>query len=73
MNIEERAKRSPEILRAKRTRLFRAFDIYKQNVSYGLVDETNDRHEEIKAWYNKCRELDYEAINNPPLEIKKYL
>ena len=73
MNIEERAKHSKEVLRAKRSRLFRAFDVYKQNVSYGLVEETTEKHEEIKSWYNKCRELDYEAINNPPQEIAKYL
>jgi len=73
MNLLERAQHSQEILRNKRARLFKAFDIYKQNVSYGLVSETQEKHEAITEWYNACLELDYEAINNCPQDIQRYL
>lgn len=73
MGIKERAEHSQEILRSKRKRLFKAFDIYKQNVSYGIFDETNKRHNEISEWYQKCLNLDYNAIINYPSELEKYL
>lgn len=60
-------------LREKRNKVFKAFDIYKQNVSYGLVTETKAKHNEITEWYQSCLDLDPEAINNIPDEIKPFL
>ena len=62
-----------EYLREKREKAFKAFDIYKQNVNYGIVKEDDKTHAKIIAWYNRCLELDQEAINNIPNEIKAYL
>ena len=73
MSVLERANHSQEVLRNKRTKLFKAFDIYKQNVAYGLINETEQQHENITTWYQECLELDYDAINNCPQEIQKYL
>lgn len=72
-NIRERAKNCPELLRAKRKRLFKAFDIYKQNVAYHLIIESEERHNEIITWYSQCLDLNANAINNYPNEIKPYM
>ena len=73
MKPSERAKRTPEVLRKQRARLFKAFDIYKENVNYGLINETQETHDKLVVWYNLCLELDYNAINNCPSELERYL
>ncbi len=73
MSVVDRANHTPEVLRKKREKLFKAFDIYKQNVAYKLVSETKDRHAEIVAWYRNALDLDYEAITNYPEELNQYL
>lgn len=60
-----------EELRAKREPLLQAFDIYKSNVSYGIVADIN--RVEIITWYNSILDLDEETINNPPQEIRRYM
>lgn len=62
-----------EMLREARKKCFKAFDIYKTNVSYGIITETKAKHTEIIDWYKSCCELDKEAIANVPSEIKKYM
>ena len=69
----ENAKHDLSVLRNQRARLFKAFDIYKSNVEYGVVPETQETHDLITTWYLACLELDYQAINNPPSEIIRYL
>ena len=69
----ENAKRNIEVLRNKRARLFKAFDIYKENVNYGLIQEDEETHNKLTAWYLNCLELDYESITNCPSEIERYL
>ena len=73
MSVLDRAKHSAEVLRKQRSRLFKAFDIYKTNVKYGIEQESEEQHTEMVAWYQKCLDLDYEAINNPPVEVVRYL
>ena len=73
MKPSERAKHTPEVLRKQRARLFKAFDIFKENVNFGIIPLSDERKYEIIAWYSKCLELDYQAINNPPSEIIRYL
>ena len=73
MKPSERAKRTPEVLRKQRARLFKAFDIYKENVNYGLINETQETHDKLVVWYNGCLELDYNAINEYPNELERYL
>ena len=69
----ENARHNLDVLRTKRARLFKAFDIYKSNVEYGVIDETQETREKIVSWYKKCLDLDYNAINNCPTELEKYL
>ena len=73
MSVIERAKHSAEVLRKQRAIIFKAFDIYKSNVEYGVIPETQETHDLITTWYLACLELDYQAINNPPSEIIRYL
>ena len=73
MSIIDRANHTQEVLRVKRTKLFKAFDIYKENINYGLIEETQETHDKLVVWYNACLELDYDAINEYPQEIEKYL
>lgn len=73
MSVIERAKHSVEVLRKQRAIIFKAFDIYKSNVEYGVVLESEETHSEILSWYLKCLDLDYDAINNVPSEVSRYL
>lgn len=72
-NLEKEGEKSTEMLRHKRAKLFKAFDIYKTNVSYKLLSETKNRHGEIVEWYQKALDLDEEAILNYPEELNQYL
>lgn len=72
-NLIKRAESSPEYLRRKRVRAFEAFDIYKSNVYYGIVSETEECHRKIVSWYKSCLDLSLDAINNLPEEVKVYL
>lgn len=67
------ANTSNTLLREKRAKAFKAFDIYKQNVNYGLISETKAKHTEIVEWYNNCLDLVQESIENIPDEIKQFL
>ena len=69
----ERAKHNLDVLRNKRAKLFKAFDIYKENVNYGLIEETQETHSKLATWYQKCLDLDFEAIETCPSELDKYL
>ncbi len=60
-------------LRAKREIVFTAFDTYKENVNYGIIEETEETKMRIIAWYKECLELIEEAIDNPPEEIVQYM
>ena len=73
MSVLDRALRSPEMLRKKRERLFRAFDILKENVNFGIDVLSQERKEEILDWYQDALDLKYNAIENYPVELEKYL
>ena len=73
MSVIERAKHSVEVLRKQRAIIFKAFDIYKSNVEYGVIEESEETHNEIVSWYQLCLDLDYDAINNVPHEVSRYL
>lgn len=72
-NLVKEGEKTPEMLRHKRAKLFKAFDIYKTNVSYEVISESKDRHSEIVAWYQKALDLDADAITNYPKELNQYL
>ena len=71
--LTDRARISPEILRMERERLFRAFDIYKANVRYGVVGESEEEHTRITEWYRKALDLDANAIRDYPIVHNRYL
>lgn len=71
--LTDRARISPEILRMERERLFRAFDIYKANVRYGVVGESDEEHTRITEWYRKALDLDANAIRDYPIVLNRYL
>ena len=73
MSVIDRAKHSPEVLRVKRAKLFKAFDVFKENVSFGIDTITEERKTEILVWYRLCLDLNYEALTNYPEELEKYL
>lgn len=59
-------------LRSERAKAFKAFDIYKTNVQYGIVSETEEAHARIVMWYDACLDLEAEAIRNMPKEIARF-
>lgn len=65
--------RALNLLRQKRKPLLNAFDIYKSNVSYGVIEETGEEHNQITAWYQSILDLDETALDNVPNSIKRYL
>ena len=71
--LTDRARISPEILRMERERLFKAFDIYKANVRYGVVGESEEEHTRITEWYRKALDLDANAIRDYPVALNRYL
>ena len=71
--LTDRARISPEILRMERERLFRAFDIYKANVRYGVVGESEEEQTRITEWYRKALDLDANAIKDYPVALNRYL
>ena len=71
--VVERAKASPEYLRQKRARLFKAFDIFMGNTYLGIDKVSEERKNEIITWYQKALDLDANAIDNYPQELEKYL
>ena len=71
--LTDRARISPEILRMERERLFKAFDIYKANVRYGVVGESEEEHTRITEWYRKALDLDANAIRDYPVLLNRYL
>ena len=71
--LTDRARISPEILRMERERLFRAFDIYKANVRYGMISESEEEHTLITEWYRKALDLDAGSIRDHPIVLNRYL
>ena len=71
--LEKLANESKEILRLKRTKLFKGFDILKTNMSVGLDTVDEYRWKLIVDWYNDCKDLKSSAFEdgNIPDEIIK--
>lgn len=71
-----------EQFRDFRSRHFAAFDIYKSNIDYGIIEETEEERQEIISWYMLMLEFpgyitedNYETIEFPetPAAIRSYL
>ncbi len=59
--------------RTVRNDLLKAFDIYKSNVSYGIIIENDTEKQEIIEWYKNLLDLNDCAFEHIPTRIKKYL
>lgn len=63
--------------RSFRERQFRAFDIYKSNIEYGIIEETLSTHETILEWYDVMLNYPEGGVQEPfpetPAEVAKYL
>lgn len=62
-----------DALRTLREPLLAAFDIYKGNVQYGILTETEEEHATVVEWYDALLDLDETAIREVPAKIKKYV
>lgn len=71
--LEKLANESKEILRLKRRKILSAYDIYKTNVLYGTLSETEQEHAEIVAWYQRLLDLEVSAFDEVPEKIRYYL
>lgn len=56
-------------LRSQRADILKAFDIYKSNVQYGIIYETEYQHTQIISWYEDLLNLIPSAFENIPYEI----
>ena len=62
-----------DALRTLREPLLAAFDVYKQNIGYGILTETETEHAEIVAWYRDLCDLKESAMREVPENIRKYV
>lgn len=60
-------------LRNLRYPLLKAFDIYKVNVLYNIINESESEKTEVLKWYKAVLDLDKDAIENPLSQISRYL
>lgn len=61
------------LMRMIRKKLFNAWDIFSKNYLLGLENISESRFTEVVKWYNAAKDMNYDAISNPPSEISKYL
>lgn len=59
--------------RSLREPLLKAFDIYKSNVYYGIITETELEHDLVLGWYQDLCDLKEEALIEVPQMIRKYI
>ena len=62
-----------EAIRALRAPLLAAFDIYKGNVLYGIVEESHAAREEVLTWYRALLDKEIWALTEIPAGIRAYL
>lgn len=77
---EDLIKRKVDRLRQDRAVLLKAFDVYKTNLVYGVISETDEEHEEIVAWYQQVLSItDLASVDSKiewpqiPAGIAKYM
>ena len=68
----------PDMLRAKRAKAFKAFDIFKTNVAYGIVEQDEETRANVVEWYEHCLDMRYpelvaESLDNIPPCISRYM
>lgn len=68
---EEAAKK--DAIRQLRAPLLAAFDVYKSNVFYGVIEEDAETHEAVLAWYRALLEKDPAALTDVPAGVRPYV
>lgn len=66
-------KESLDARRGYRRELLAAFDVYKQNVLYGIDGETPETRGAVLSWYRKLLDLDPAAFREIPAPVTAYL
>ena len=72
LKLNKKALKEKE-LRAKRLNLFKAFDILKSNIYFGIDHIDSVEQQALIKWYEAALDLEEEAINNPPAILAKYV
>ena len=62
-----------EAIRQLRRPLLSAFDIYKGNVLYGVIEETDAEREEVLRWYHALLAREAWALSEIPTSILPYV
>ncbi len=62
-----------ELKRQLRKPLLSAFDVYKTNVLYGVIEEEQEVNAKIKQWYKSLLNLEDEAFFQVPVEMENYI
>lgn len=62
-----------ELKRQLRKPLLSAFDVYKTNVLYGIIEEEQEVNAKIKQWYKSLLNLEDEAFFQVPEEVENYI
>lgn len=67
------AETTANVKRQLREKLLSAFDIYKSNVYYGILTETEEEREGVLEWYQDLCDLEENALKVVPEKIKRYI
>ncbi len=62
-----------EAIRRLREPLLEAFDIYKSNLFYGVVTESEEEHAAVLGWYRRLLDLDPASVTAVPPQVEKYV
>lgn len=73
LTVLDETERSLAARRDYRRELLAAFDVYKQNVLYGIDEETPETRGAVLSWYRKLLDLDPEAFREIPAPVTAYL
>lgn len=71
--VLDETERSLAARRDYRRELLAAFDVYKQNVLYGIDEETPETRGAVLSWYRKLLDLDPAAFREIPAPVTAYL
>ena len=69
----DRTSSALSVRREYRKRLLSAFDIYKQNVGYGIIEETPETRGAVLTWYRNLLDLEPRAFTAIPSCVAAYL
>lgn len=73
LTVLDETERSLAARRDYRRELLAAFDVYKQNVLYGIDEETPETRGAVLSWYRKLLDLDPAAFREIPAPVTAYL